>query len=103
MSGWPTRLVVATALSALWAVVTPGTEFGYHLLLLVFPLGWVIGLGLQSIVNNAADPRMLYRLPAIAAVIFILDLVMTDNLFMAYGKRLLDEHWPGSVASLDPR
>lgn len=100
---WTTVLIVLTALGALWAVVTPGTEFGHHLLLLAFPLGWLSALALQQIVGTTANRHLWPRLVTFAAVVFVLDIALTDNLLLPYGKRLAGEFRTKEVVSTKPQ
>jgi hypothetical protein len=47
ISGWPVALVTVVLAGAWASIMIPGTQFGHHLQLLVFPLAWVAGLGLH--------------------------------------------------------
>ncbi|SFF05024.1 hypothetical protein [Spirosoma endophyticum] len=84
---WTTALVLLTALSAFWAVVTPGTEFGHHLLLLVFPFGWVIGLCLQFVLNHQ-PAQFQTRLAAIVLGLLIGDITLSNHVLLPHIKQL---------------
>ncbi len=85
---WTNLLVILTTLSALWAVITPGTEFGHHLLLLVFPFGWVMALSLQFLRNNLPAPYQA-RLASLILVLFIVNISLSNHVLLVYLKQVL--------------
>ncbi len=85
---WPVGLAIFTVVGACWAVVMPGTEFGHHLLLLVFPIGWVTALGLDRLLTDRAGQRLGVRLPALLGVVCLGNLLLTDSVLQAYGHLL---------------
>lgn len=94
---WTTALVVLTALSALWAVVTPGTEFGHHLLLLVFPFGWVIGLCLQFVLNHQ-PAQFQTRLVAIVIGLLMGDIALSNHFLLPHIKQFAQRSIKPTVA-----
>ncbi len=85
---WVMALVLVNVSATLWCVITPGTEFGHHLLLLVFPFGWLMGTGLQLILDYFPSSRVYTRLAAIACAILVIDVLLTDNILLPYGSHL---------------
>lgn len=85
---WTTSLVLLTGLSTLWAIITPGTEFGHHLLLLVFPLGWIMGLSLQFLRTNLPVPFQA-RLALLILGLFIVDITLSNHVLLTYIKQVL--------------
>lgn len=95
-------LVVLTALATLWAVVTPGTEFGHHLLLLLFPVGWLTALALEygvcrpSLKNQRVGSPVLFA--NVTTLLLLAEVVLSDNLLFPYmtyriGQPLLTDEW----------
>jgi len=58
---WTHALVLATLLSALFATIRPGTQFAHHLLLMVFPMGWLTAVGLH-LISQSSVPALRQRL-----------------------------------------
>ncbi|MBO0931482.1 hypothetical protein [Fibrella aquatilis] len=98
-------LVGLTAAGALWATITPGTEFGHHLLLLVFPLGWVMALGLQVVAQQQPGSQMPFRLAGLVGALLLVDMLLTDPLSVSYGSHLARtiRHRPETTADMELR
>ena len=96
---WPARLIIPTALGALWAVITPGTEFGHHLLLLVYPLSWATGLGLDFLRRELNYPALAGKFVQFMVVLCLVELVLADNLFIPYSIRLVKGLGANAVVS----
>ncbi|GAB4031083.1 hypothetical protein [Spirosoma jeollabukense] len=96
-SSWTLPLVLLTALSALWAVVMPGTEFGHHLLLLVFPFCWVIGLCLEFVLNHQ-PAQFQPRLVAIVLGLLIGDIALSNHFLLPYIKQFAHRSIKPTVA-----
>ena len=94
---WTTSLVLLTALSALWAVVTPGTEFGHHLILLVFPFGWVIGLCLQFMLNHQPI-QFQTRLVAVVLGLLVGDIALSNHFLLSHIKQFAHRSMKPTVA-----
>ncbi|MBD2752300.1 hypothetical protein [Spirosoma validum] len=88
-SPWVDLLTTLTILGALWAVVTPGTEFGHHLLLLVFPLSWGLALAIHKLMQSIPDPLIRQSVITTLIGLYILEVILTDNLLLAYGRQLM--------------
>ena len=102
---WTTLLVGLTAAGAFWATITPGTEFGHHLLLLVFPLGWVMALGLQLVWQWQPDRQMAIRLAGLVGLLLLVEVLLTDNLLLSYSGHLARtlQHKPETPADVQLR
>lgn len=90
---WLMALVVLTATAALWSVITPGTEFGHHLLLLVFPLGWLTGLSVQCMAQRTAPATATRRTNwvRIATIVLMAEAGLVV-LAAPYARHLLRQH-----------
>ncbi|MFD2572714.1 hypothetical protein ACFSUS_18890 [Spirosoma soli] len=98
---WSIILVILTVTGALWAVITPGTEFGHHLLLLVFPLGWVVAIALQFVITHVPRRLVTARLAMLTVTLFGLELLAADNLVLPFAKRLIKGPSHKEVAALN--
>ncbi|GAB4018985.1 hypothetical protein [Spirosoma koreense] len=98
MPSWTVSLILVTALSALWSIITPGTEFGHHLLLLVFPFGWVMGLCLQSM-RTSIPVRSQVRLSLLLLSLFIVDITLSNHVLLAHIKQFAHRSATMPVAS----
>ena len=94
---WTNTLVTLTTLSALWAIITPGTEFGHHLLLLVFPFGWVMGLSLQFIRTHLPIRAQAHLALAILGL-FIVDITLSNHVLLAHIKQFARRSTNSSIA-----
>lgn len=99
---WLSLLTGLTILGALWSVVTPGTEFGHHLLLLVFPLGWGLALGLHTLMQSFSTQRVWQRLLTALLGLYILEVILTDNLLIAYTRQLRSGDKHEAITTLEP-
>ncbi|GAA4406110.1 hypothetical protein GCM10023187_25200 [Nibrella viscosa] len=100
---WPLVLVIAPALMAGWAVIAPGTEFAHHLLLLVFPLGWLQAICLQAILNS---PSIRLRKPQVvlfAGFLCLLAFTLNNSYVQVYGKSLVNYLRGKPVADVSQR
>ena len=90
---WTTWLILLTATATLWSVVAPGTEFGHHLVLLVFPMGWLTGLGIQYGLDNAAV-RWSNRVTFVLLVLLGSELII-NHLFLLRIKTMYRQYATG--------
>lgn len=65
---------------SLYSVVKPGTEFTHHLLILVLPLGWMIGIVVEKLVAN----QMICRLAVVPILFLGTNLLCWFNVFINY-------------------
>jgi hypothetical protein len=101
---WPTITILVTTIAAFGVVIAPGTEFGHHLLLLIFPLTWLTAVCLQQILNVQLTTLTRVRLLGLAAILFLTGafFATTDDLIVTYFRQLKRPNGGELTALLTP-
>ncbi|MBC8153208.1 MAG: hypothetical protein H7Z72_09880 [Bacteroidetes bacterium] len=95
---WPVALVGLTVVAAAWSVIVPGTEFGHHLLLLVFPLGWATAVWLDRLSDRWASLPLPVRFSRLLLTACAVGLLLANTIVHACIDRFL-RRTPGMVAT----